>query len=56
MDYKIHKENLEQLKLKGVYLIRNLDNGLLKIGACSNLNKRFSEIMVVLDFVGLSQT
>lgn len=44
MKYKIHTENLEESKLKGVYLIRNLENKLLKIGVCSNLSNRFKQI------------
>jgi hypothetical protein len=39
-DYILHFENLEQLNKKGVYLIRNLDNKLLKIGSTNNLNQR----------------
>jgi hypothetical protein len=44
MKYRIYTENLDTSKLKGVYLIRNLENNLLKIGACSNLSSRFKQI------------
>lgn len=49
---KIYYDNLEDLELKGVYLIRNLDNKLLKIGICKNLKRRFKEIQNSFNFVG----
>lgn len=49
---KIYYDNLETLNLKGVYLIRNLDNNLLKIGKCNNLKRRFTEIQKSFNFVG----
>lgn len=52
-DYKLHTEdNLENLKLEGVYLIRNLDNNTLKIGVANNLNRRFKEIQKQFKFCG----
>ena len=46
-NYKIHtnKEDLENLQLKGVYLIRNLNNTMLKIGIADNLKKRFKNLI-----------
>ena len=51
---KIHKgENLQENNFRGVYLIRNLDNGLLKIGRCNNLARRFKEITKSFNFCGV---
>lgn len=54
-NYKIHDntEDLENLNLKGVYLIRNLDNNMLKIGIANNLNRRFKEIENSFRFCGV---
>src|SRR5574344_617899 len=52
MKYKIYKNNFKECKEKGVYLIRNLDNGLLKIGKAKNLNRRFKEIKSSFKFCG----
>lgn len=51
---KIHKgENLQENNFRGVYLIRNLDNDLLKIGRCNNLARRFKEIVKSFNFCGV---
>lgn len=50
---KIYYDNLEELKLNGVYLIRNLDNNLLKIGRCSDLQRRFKEIKGAFKHIGV---
>lgn len=51
---RIHKgENLQENNFRGVYLIRNLDNGLLKIGRCNNLARRFKEIVRSFNFCGV---
>lgn len=51
---KIHKgENLQENNFRGVYLIRNLDNRLLKIGRCNNLARRFKEIVRSFNFCGV---
>ena len=52
MEYKIYKEDFDRCKDKGVYLIRNLDNGLLKIGKAKNINRRFKEIKSSFRFCG----
>ena len=52
MEYKIYKEDFDKCKNKGVYLIRNLDNGLLKIGKAKNINRRFKEIKSSFKFCG----
>ena len=52
MEYKIYKEDFDRCKNKGVYLIRNLDNGLLKIGKAKNINRRFKEIKSSFKFCG----
>lgn len=52
MEYKIYKEDFDRCENKGVYLIRNLDNGLLKIGMARNINKRFKEIENSFKFCG----
>ena len=54
-NYKIHNntEDLENLNLKGVYLIRNLDNNMLKIGIANNLSRRFKEIENSFRFCGV---
>lgn len=49
---KVYYDNLNNLELKGVYVIRNLDNELLKIGICKNLKRRFKEIQNNFNFVG----
>lgn len=49
---KIYYDNLECLELKGVYLIRNLENRLLKIGICSNLKERYKSIKKQFSFCG----
>jgi hypothetical protein len=51
--YKIYYDNLENLTLKGIYLIRNQYNNALKIGICSDLNRRFNEIKGSFKFCGL---
>lgn len=52
---KIHKgKNLQENEFCGVYLIRNLDNNLLKIGRCNNLARRFKEITSSFRFCGTS--
>lgn len=56
MEVKIHYDNLEELTLKGVYLIRNKDNNLLKIGYCKDFKKRFKEIISSFNFVGYIPT
>lgn len=53
MEIKLHYNNLEELQLKGVYLIRNLDNNLLKIGICKNLKDRFIGIKRTFKHIGL---
>lgn len=51
---KIHRgENLQENNFRGVYLIRNLDNRLLKIGKCNNLARRFKEITRSFNFCGV---
>lgn len=54
MEYIIHtnKEELKNLEKKGVYLIRNKRNNMLKIGVASNLKRRFSEIISQFKFCG----
>jgi hypothetical protein len=52
-DYKIYYDDLESLNLKGLYLIRNIDNNKIKIGICSNLSRRFSEIENSFKFCGI---
>ena len=56
LDYKIHtsKENLENLELKGLYLIRNLDNNMLKIGVAENLKNRFKGLTSTFKHCGFS--
>lgn len=51
-DYKIHYKNFENLKMNGVYLIRNLDNNTLKIGITDNLPRRYKEIIKTFNFCG----
>lgn len=51
-DYKIHYKNFDRLKMKGVYLIRNLDNKTLKIGITDNLPRRYKEIIKTFNFCG----
>lgn len=51
--FKIHYNDLNSIKLSGVYLIRNLYNNTLKIGICSNLNQRFKEIEGNFKFCGI---
>src|SRR5574344_379877 len=53
MKYKIYKNNFKECKDKGVYLIRNLDNGLLKIGKASNIIRRLNEIEGSFKFCGV---
>ena len=45
---KVYYDNLNNLELKGVYLIRNLDNELLKIGICKNLKRRLKKYKITL--------
>ena len=52
MKYEIYKEDFDKCKNKGVYLIRNIDNGLLKIGKASDINRRFKEIKRSFKFCG----
>lgn len=52
-NYKIHSEDLENIELKGVYLIRNLDNKMLKIGVANNLKSRINEIRSNFKFCGI---
>ena len=52
MEYKIYKDYFTGCKNKGVYLIRNTDNGLLKIGKASDINRRFKEIKGSFKFCG----
>lgn len=49
----IHFDNLEELELKGLYLIRNLNNNNIKIGICNNLKLRFNEIRNSFRFCGI---
>lgn len=49
---KIHKDNFEKLELRGVYLIRNIDNGLLKIGKTNNFKRRYNQIYGSFKFCG----
>ena len=53
-EYIVHNtnEDLESLKLQGVYLIRNLDNNMLKIGVASNLSRRFKQLISTFKHVG----
>lgn len=52
-EYNIHYDNLNKLDLRGIYLIRNLDNNLLKIGKCNNLSDRFKQIQKTFRFCGI---
>ena len=52
MEIKLHYNNLEGLQEAGVYLIRNKDNDLLKIGYCNNLERRLKEIIKSFNFTG----
>lgn len=54
IDYKIHYSNFNELKVKGVYLIRNLDNKKLKIGITDNLPRRFKQINNSFSFCGVN--
>ena len=45
MDINVLKENLLMSTSKGVYLIRNKQNGLLKIGRTNNIERRYGEII-----------
>jgi predicted GIY-YIG superfamily endonuclease len=51
-DYKIHYDKLEELKVNGVYLIRNLDNKKLKIGITNDMSRRLHEIEKSFQFCG----
>ena len=52
-DYKIHFENLESIKdIKGVYLLRNLDTGKLKIGTTKDVTRRLQQIIKSFQFCG----
>lgn len=52
MEIKLYYNNLEELQKEGVYLIRNKDNDLLKIGYCNNLERRLKEIIKSFNFTG----
>lgn len=51
-EYELYYDKFEELKCKGVYLIRNLDNNTLKIGITDNLPRRFKEINKSFKFCG----
>lgn len=53
MELTILKENVFEKSKEGVYLIRNLDNGLLKIGKTNNFKRRFNEIINNFNFCGI---
>ena len=52
IEYKIHYDNLDKLKIEGVYLIRNLENNKLKIGKTNDLTRRLSDIKSSFKFCG----
>lgn len=52
-NYTIHYDNLENIELRGLYLIRNLDNNMLKIGVSNNLKSRINEIRSGFKFCGI---
>lgn len=51
-EYKLHYGGYDDLKTKGVYLIRNEDNNKLKIGITANLPRRLKEIKKSFQFCG----
>ena len=53
-NYDIYFEDLENLELKGLYLVRNLDNNMLKIGVANNLKSRINEIKSGFKFCGIN--
>lgn len=53
MEYKIHDKDLDIINLKGLYLIRNLDNNQIKIGIAKKLQRRFKEICSSFRFCGI---
>ena len=54
MDINVLKENFLMSTSKGVYLIRNKQNGLLKIGRTNNIERRYGEIIKNFEFCGMS--
>ena len=54
MDINVLKENFLMSTSKGVYLIRNKQNGLLKIGRTNNIERRYGEIIKSFEFCGIS--
>ena len=54
MNINVLKENFLMSTSKGVYLIRNKQNGLLKIGRTNNIERRYGEIIKNFEFCGMS--
>lgn len=54
MNINVLKENFLMSTSKGVYLIRNKQNGLLKIGRTNNIERRYGEIIKSFEFCGIS--
>lgn len=54
MNINVLKENFLMSTSKGVYLIRNKQNGLLKIGRTNNIERRYGEIIKSFEFCGMS--
>ena len=54
MNINVLKENFLMSTSKGVYLIRNKQNGLLKIGRTYNIERRYGEIVKSFEFCGMS--
>ncbi|HBJ1650352.1 TPA: GIY-YIG nuclease family protein [Clostridium botulinum] len=52
IEYKLHYENIKELKTEGVYLLRNLDNNKLKIGITNNTKRRLHQIEKSFNFCG----
>lgn len=53
IEYKLHYVDYENLKIEGVYLIRNTESDKLKIGITNNLMRRLSEIQKSFQFCGV---
>ena len=54
MNINVLKENFLMSTSKGVYLIRNKQNGLLKIGRTNNIERRYGEIVKSFEFCGMT--
>lgn len=54
MNINVLKENFLMSTSRGVYLIRNRQNGLLKIGRTNNIERRYGEIIKSFEFCGMS--